>query len=394
MRRHLLAAAALVGALLVALVPGAAGLVTPAHAQANGAISGQVVNGTAGGPTVAGAELTVHILKDRAKVGEKVVTTDAEGRFTADGLETGPSYIYFPIIEYGGVPYYPDQPVILDDTLSKTIEIRVFEPSTSPDGIAFERANMLVMDVTSTAMTIMEMGAIVNGGDHTYVGAPHGDLPTATLQWSLPRGAMQVTPQVGLPSDTLASTPDGFLTSIPLPPGRHEVAFSYQLPFDSSTFEVTKSQIVPTKAFTLFLPDNGMNVAGPGLVLQGTSALGGQQYRQYVIQDVGASVPVKFVLSNLPAPWFGRPRDIGLLIIAVGTLALIVFVAFALRRRRLAAAPVLVSADVERAELVRSLAALDERYAAGQIEEAAYHAERDVGKARLVALLTPTVEAR
>jgi hypothetical protein len=59
-----------------------------------------------------------------------------------------------------------------------------------------------------------------------------------------------------------------------------------------------------------------------------------------------------------------------------------------------AAADAAAVGDVERVELVRSLAELDERYSAGAIDEATYRAEREQGKARLVALLQGSQLAR
>src|SRR6266487_1104548 len=84
----------------------AASLPCVAQAAGTGVIDGQVVNGTAGGRVPADLKVTVHIIQDRTKVGERVVQTDGEGRFHLDGLDTGPNLLYFPIVEYAGVAYF------------------------------------------------------------------------------------------------------------------------------------------------------------------------------------------------------------------------------------------------------------------------------------------------
>jgi hypothetical protein len=58
-----------------------------------------------------------------------------------------------------------------------------------------------------------------------------------------------------------------------------------------------------------------------------------------------------------------------------------------------AAARTAVDTEQERLELVVRLAALDERFAAGEIGHAAYGAERDRGKERLRELLLSRREA-
>ena len=75
----------------------------------------------------------------------------------------------------------------------------------------------------------LEAGSGALGGP---LGGPLGGLDGSC------GGATQVTPQAGLPSDTLDTTPDGFATSDPVKPGRRELAFSYQLPYDSATLDL------------------------------------------------------------------------------------------------------------------------------------------------------------
>src|SRR5215216_3536611 len=110
----------LVGVILFALLANAVPRV--AMAQDNGAIVGHVVNGTAGGAVPADLEVVVHVLQNRVKTGERRVRTDGSGAFRVDGLATGPDLLYFPIVDYGGVPSYPDQPVVLSSAESAPVD--------------------------------------------------------------------------------------------------------------------------------------------------------------------------------------------------------------------------------------------------------------------------------
>jgi hypothetical protein len=396
-RRHH-AVGALIAALAAALV-----LVAPprALAQAGGRIEGQLVNGTAGASPPGALPVTVHIFKDRSRVGERTVQTDPSGHFVLDGLEAAAGYVYFPIVEYGGASYFPDRPVALDGADSKSVEIRVFEPTQTPDAIAFDRTNLLVLNTSPTALLVMEMGAVVNRSDRTYVGAAGEDGRPTTLRFSLPRGATQVAPQAGLPPDDLVPTPDGFQTANPVVPGRQELAFSYQLPYSSSTLDLAKRLEYPTGTFNLYLPDTGLTAVSPHLTYQGTSELGGQRYQLYSAQGLPAGAAIAIRLGGLPAPDIPRPQQLGLIVLGASAALLGGATAVAIRRRRRANAalapahaPVASGGDLERVDLVRSLAELDERYSAGAIDEATYRAEREQGKARLVALLRASQPAR
>lgn len=397
--------------LILAIVSVLASLAaSPAAAQGSGTIEGRIVNGTAGAPPPADLDVKIHIVQNRAKTGEQVVRTDAEGRFRATGLAGGPDTIYFPIVDYRGVPYFPAQPIVLDGATPASVEITVYEATPTPDNIMFERANMILMNVSPTALGIMEMGALVNSGDRTFAADPEVTGSARTLRFTLPTGAIQISPQAGLPSDTLESTAEGFATTDPVRPGRREIAFSYQLPYDSSSLELTRSFTLPVGTFTLYVPDQGIEVLGPGLMALGTSDLGGQRFRLYAVQNLEPGASARFRLSGLPAPLFARPRELGLAVAGLAGVVLLVVLVIAIRRRRAvptapgaaaegpggaaeapaaaaeAPAPVLAVTDPERLQLVRSLAELDERFAAGGVDEAAYRAEREAGLARLLAL--------
>src|SRR6185436_18086727 len=92
-------------------------------------------------------------------------------------------------------------------------QITVYESTPIAEGLSFERLNMLVVDVTPTAMSIMEMGAVTNASDKTFAADPQATGSARTLRFALPPGATDVAPQAGLPQDSLESTPDGFATT-------------------------------------------------------------------------------------------------------------------------------------------------------------------------------------
>jgi hypothetical protein len=323
------------------------------------------------------------------------------------GLATGADTLYFPIVQYGGAAYYPEQPVTLTSTEPFPVQITVFEPSPQPDGVRFDRLNMLLMGISPTTLTVMEMGAVVNESDRTYAADPAATGSARTLRFILPDGAIQVTPQVGLPGDTLESTPDGFASTDPIKPGRREIAFSYQLPYTSASLTLARSFAFPVDTFTLYVPPDAGEVVAPGMAMQGTADFGGRQFRQYVAQQVVPGSEVRFRLTGLPAPLFARPQDLGMAVVAGAGVILLAFLVFAVRRSRptrvpadeataeelagaqssSAAAPTLASeASAERLALIRAVAELDERFAEGALDEDDYRSSRAKRKARLVEL--------
>jgi hypothetical protein len=261
-----------------------------------------------------------------------------------------------------------------------------------------------VMTVTPTALTIMEMGAIRNGADRTFVADPQVTGSARTLKFLLPSGAMQVTPQAGLPADSLESMPDGFASTDPVRPGRREIAYSYDLPYTSSSIDLPRTFAFPVSAFTLYVPsDLEADVAG-GIAVPDVAELGGRQFRQYVVQQVAPGAEVRLRLSGLPAPLFARPSDLG---VAVATGTGLILLACTLvavwRRRGDAPSPeadretsLVADSRADPAEwraLVRDIALLDEQFESGALDEPSYLAQRDERKSRLLELTRASAAA-
>ena len=385
-------------ALLLLFLPAGA-----AFAQEPGVIDGVVLNGTAGANAPADLEVVVHVLQNRVKTGEHRVRTNGLGQFGVEGMAPAAATLYFPIVQYSGVAYYPDRPIVLDGAAPARTEITVYEGTLHSEGISFDRLNMLVMNVTPSALSIMEMGAVVNGGDRTFAADPSVTGSARTLRFNLPTGAIDVTPQTGLPADSLESTADGFASTDPVRPGRREIAFSYDLPYTASSLELTRTFAFPVGTFTLYLPSTVDAIVPNGVALPGTAELGGRQFRQYAVTGVAPGAEVRFRLTGLPAPLFATPRALGMAVVAAAGVPLIGFLAFALWRRRRAepaqqtsdSGPTqatqspgqqLVSPSEDgRLALLREVAQLDARFESGELDEATYRAERARRKAQLLA---------
>ncbi len=101
-----------------------------AHAQGQGVVDGRLINGTDPRIIPAGAQLDIIQLGSGMSV-LKSGTTDKAGKFRFDGLPaSGPMLLR---AGYKDVDYY--RPVNLDSSGTANMEIEVYEPTTSTQGI-------------------------------------------------------------------------------------------------------------------------------------------------------------------------------------------------------------------------------------------------------------------
>jgi hypothetical protein len=195
--------------------------------------------------------------------------------------------------------------------------------------------------------------------------------------------------QTGFSNQDVTQGMGGVQVTSPLPPGRHEFALSFQVPYAGSTADVSMQMPYPTGTYTVYLPDTGVQLNANGLTSGGPTQLGGQSYALYSAANlpkatmVGASIK----LSNGPGGGLVSPSQLALISLGVVLFVLGggVFLFGGRLRPALAASQQRQTAetDTERLELVVRLAALDERFAAGDLSQIEYDTERERGKHRL-----------
>jgi hypothetical protein len=357
-----------------------------------GAIDGQVKNGTAGAGIAPGSQVVLHVVTDDQRVDRQVAPLDDAGRFSFEGLETGPSVKYLPSVEYGGTLYFA-RPLSLSGQQRQSVEITVYESTRTPQWIAFERSNLLIQGIATDRLDVMEMGALANAGDRTYLGpeAPAG-VASPTLRFWLPSGAYDLAPQAGFLPNDVSVGQGGFTTSSPVTPGRHQLAYGYSLGFAGDRLELVKRLEYPTLNFNLYVPDIGLRVESAQLAPVGPAELGGQRFVVYSAQSLPAGTQLQVRLIGLPS---SAPSGQALVwsVLGLGCVVLGIGVYAVYRRRVVADSPggggESIEKDpleLERMRLLLALASLDERYEQGDLTVEEYRSERERGKRRLVAL--------
>jgi hypothetical protein len=361
-----------------------------AFAQPNdGTVSGAVVNRTAGGGSTQGASVLLVLFgrKEQAPLGQLTTQADADGRYSFSGLDRDPNIVYLTLARYQNVNYPADQPFQLQDQPSARADIGVFEATTADESIQLESLNLLVMGADQGVVQCMEMGALVNNSDRTFVTANPQDQQLArALKFSLPGSAMNVQMESGFNNQDVIPGVGGIQVTSPIPPGRHQFAISFQLPYSGSSVDLSLQIPYPTASFSVYLPSSGFKLDGSPLTPGGPTQMGGQTYSLYSASNLARATMVGGQLAGLAST--GGLGGTQLAMISLGVVLFVIgggVVLFGGRLRLLSvgAQRPRQDSEQERLELVVRLAALDERFSSGEVSQADYDAERDRGKQRL-----------
>ncbi len=376
-------------ALLICLVPSVA-----RADPKDGTVSGEVVNKTAGGGSTAGVQVALISFgrKEQAPMGRVFTTANDTGWYFFEGLDRDPNLVYLVVANYANLSYPSDTPFQLLDPNVRA-DVSVYESTSTDDALQYERLNLLVLGADQGVLQFMQMGAIVNNSDKTFVPANPQDQQLArAVKFALPRGAIGAQMQSGFGQEDVIPGVGGIQVTTPLLPGRHEFALSFQLPYNGSSADLSLQVPYPTTAFNVYVPTSGVKFDSGAVTSSGNAVLGGQQYALYTAANLPKATVVASSLKGLG----GGPGGIGPTELALISLGVVLFVLGGgvillgvLRRPVLAPVSARSGAalEQERLELVVRLAALDERFASGEVKKTEYEQERSRGKQRLRELL-------
>ncbi|MFH1646998.1 MAG: hypothetical protein ABID71_04815 [Chloroflexota bacterium] len=353
-----------------------------AAADPGGIIEGQLINGTANSTSPTGLAVTLSVFFNDVETESTVTTADADDRFVFTGLDTGPEYRYEAATRYQGVEYRSEPVTFENGDPSGAADIIVYDTTASDEAILVMMSHM-ILSSQPDSLLVREYYLFVNYSDRTYLG-PGGDAARGTLRFSLPPGAVNLRLTMGLLDGDILLNEDGFMDTRPLPPGSHELAFSYVVGRDSGRYTLNQPIYYPTNRFDLLIQSEDIQVSSAQLAQDEPMDIGGQTYGHLSGQGLAAGNTLAINVSGESGT--GGPGLYWLVPLVIVVAAAVFIPLYLVRKRRLRPVPAGGAAD-RQLLLLNEIAELDESFEAGQINEEDYHARRDAMKAELRALM-------
>ena len=354
---------------------------------------GKVVNGTEG--FAVPADLAVLMLvtgADGTLSGTGQAAINVDGSFVFEDAPRVAGGVYTLSVDYGGVFYGLSLP---SEEIDGEHTITVYEPTEDAGIIVVGRQVMVVtgFNVSERMATVTEFVRFENPTDRTL----QPNLETARpgmfsfMRFALPPGATDVTVQSDLRGGEVISVGTGFALTAPVPPGEHSVDFAYTFPYEGGSVAYRNSLPQGAGIFQILVPDrwDDVNVSG----IDSRQPVGIQEgiYRAWEGRDIPPGPGVDLEISGLPQPGVmsalgstlgGGSFWLAAIPSAMGAVLLGLLVLGVARRYRPATAGDIIGEDEasggsnsvisSRAELVEELAALDERFQRGDVEERHY----------------------
>jgi hypothetical protein len=384
---------AIAGLILLTLLASLALPLKTTHAQENGVVvEGLVVNGSPGSPSTAGLVVTFH--QDNASQHEHLETpTDAEGRFRFESIIPDPFVVYGVSVRYQDALYGTDIDLLNGPPPSMLLEI--FEVSNDQQIIHANSASVLFADINKETGTIavLEMVQLANDSDYTYVAGD--ELPMDLLRFGLPPDASSLQVDTRLLGADVVQVDRGFAVLAAVPPGNHDIMYTYEFPYVGTEHVFTKSLPFGAEGLRILSPDDVLTISGEDLGPPEKVTIGSSPYQllEQIGLDRGTRVDV--TLSNLPQASFPERMLYAVKTVRAEILApallgipMLVLTGFAIRRHRnrqipLEDGPAPTTAEGDRFTLQRMISQLEQDYESGEVAAESYHRRRRVLETRL-----------
>ncbi len=311
----------------------------PAAAQDSSSftVEGQIINGTAGAPSLEGVQVGVAALTRERVENTWNGETDAAGHYRVEGVGRNAGAIYLVGVEYGGASYGQRiEPTQAEQLVAP--DLTVYEASETDPGIRFERSTVVMarVDEANRTISVFEAHTIENPTDRAFV--PRADGPGGArglLVFGLPSNASDVRAEIGLDPSRLVQIDRGVASLSPLPPGRTEIAFSYRFPYQESAYRFERGIRYPVETFRILAPEAGPAVSSDQLAAADAADIGGQRFRVKTGGPLASGQTLVAQVAGLPVAG-GPIAAVPPAAAAVGgaTIGLLAVIAAAVRARR------------------------------------------------------------
>ncbi len=348
-------------------------------------IEGSINNGTAGQHVPDNLPLTLYILPHQGSQQDMITRTfqsGVNGHFVITDAQISSSNLVAVGIDYKDLTFFSDvapaQPQV-------TLPITIYESTSDPAQVTIDTLH-IVVEPNTNGLNVSEIYVLSNNGDRFVAGfgqpVLHLGLPTDATDLLLDPSLQRVMDRSGDGLDYYAAIPVGHQVQ--------SIVYQYTLPLTATS--LSRAIYQPTALANLLLggqPGN-LTVTSDRLKSAGTQTIPAspdtaqttaQTFQQYTAADLQPGQSLSLSI-NPPSQSIDWRILLGIGLVVVGGVGLILWQRS--QKRQPAAER---SLAIQREALIDQIAALDDEFAEGKLNEINYKARRAKLKDKLVKLI-------
>jgi hypothetical protein len=281
----------------------------------------EVINGTEGGQNVSGDEVTLNVYRHNEFVTSVKAIADANGKAVFEDISGGGHLVATVHAMHQDMRFGGDVISLTTDAGSLSANIMVFDVLLD-NSVLSSQTHHVIIKPQGEDIVFTEFVQVTNPTSYAVSSAEKdSENKPVVLRFSLPKGYSDFNSSSYFVTNALVFSEDSFYDTMAMPPGSHQMMFSYTLSAPGKLFDVTKKLSLATKSFILFsyLDDEALEGLGePDGELVSEDGLPARYYNR---SNLPAGTEISFKVSGLvtsPASrltWFVLPIIFGVIII-------------------------------------------------------------------------------
>jgi len=239
-------------------------MLTPGGASAGATLTVEVTNNTANGATVVGDEATVQLYKGQSPIQSLQAKVGEDGKAVFENVPTGQDMAAVARVKHQDMAFNGRPLFLAAPTEEFSTSVQVFDVSTDTSQLSIGTHHIMVA-VREMSLGFTEYMQLTNASDMAVTGSQKdGQNRPVVIEVKLPKGFKELASSGYLEQNALVVTADGFYDTLAVPPGEHQVTFSYKVDIDRNTIQVDKEMTLPTADLMIFWEQGPGRLEGLG----------------------------------------------------------------------------------------------------------------------------------
>ncbi len=224
----------------------------------------EVRNNTANGAAVAGDEVTLQLYRGPQQTDSRSAKAGEDGRAVFENLPTGQGIVAVARAKHQNMAFR-SRPVPLDAAAGElSVSIQVYDVSTDASQLSIGMHHLMIA-LRGRSLEFTEYLHLSNSSDMAVTRLERDDQNRPiVLRIMLPEGFRDLTTSSYLEREALVVVGEGFYDTMAVPPGEHQVAFSYKVDVGRGSTEILKKITLPTSHLMIFWEHGQGTLAGLG----------------------------------------------------------------------------------------------------------------------------------
>lgn len=235
-----------------------------AQATSLAKVTVEVTNKTAGGASVEGDEVALEVFRHEQPLRMLEVKVGEDGKAVFEDVPTGPHVQALARVRHQNMSFRSHSVALDAEAGPFSVPATVYDVSSDRSVLSGGTHHLMIGQRDATLL-IREYLQLRNPSDRAVTSSERDaqDRPIV-LKFDLPEGFEDFVPSDYLASSSLLVTADGFYDTLAVPPGEHQVAFSYRVPIEGSVVELTRRLSLPTTELAVFWEQSQGRLEGLG----------------------------------------------------------------------------------------------------------------------------------